>query len=178
MPRRSPPASTVSRLRGGWALPVLGGVLALVLAGGFLLLMPDPWLETLTGGRPPAGPPVDGSARAMAAAVAAAAAGAVAWSVLYLLFGPGGTFHRGAGKGRAATAHAAARRPGAHPPSRPPLTAPDPLPPVERALPADLDQPLSAFDPGAIPRVPRAPMRPTASIGRAPSAPRAADRAG
>ena len=26
--------------------------------------------------------------------------------------------------------------------------------PVEQALPADLDQPLSAFDPGAVPEVP------------------------
>lgn len=43
-----------------------------------------------------------------------------------------------------------------------------PPPPAPQPLPADLDQPLSAFDPGAIPDVPRAPPPPIAPLNRAP----------
>lgn len=41
-------------------------------------------------------------------------------------------------------------------------------PPAPQPLPADLDQPLSAFDPGAIPDVPLAPPPPLAPLHRAP----------
>ncbi|MGR6328640.1 hypothetical protein ACU5AX_06225 [Sphingomonas sp. XXL09] len=39
-----------------------------------------------------------------------------------------------------------------------------PVPPVERALPADLDQPLAAFHPEAVPDAPREPIRPVAPL--------------
>lgn len=42
-------------------------------------------------------------------------------------------------------------------------------PPTPQPLPADLDQPLSAFDPGAIPDLPRAPPPPLAPLTRAPA---------
>lgn len=38
-------------------------------------------------------------------------------------------------------------------------------------LPADLDQPLSAFDPGAVPEAPRAPPPPLAALHREPARP-------
>lgn len=44
-----------------------------------------------------------------------------------------------------------------------------PPPPTPQPLPADLDQPLSAFDPGAIPDLPRAPPPPLAPLPRAPA---------
>lgn len=44
-----------------------------------------------------------------------------------------------------------------------------PSPPTPQPLPADLDQPLSAFDPGAIPDLPRAPPPPLAPLTRAPA---------
>ncbi len=70
------------------------------------------------------------------------------------------------------------RRADAHPdaPARRPLTAKDlgvPMPPVEverqvqpvvRDLPDDLDQPLAAFDPAALPIAPREPVRPVAAL--------------
>ncbi|WP_447728716.1 hypothetical protein [Sphingomonas koreensis] len=43
-----------------------------------------------------------------------------------------------------------------------------PPPPTPQPLPADLDQPLSAFDPGAIPDLPLAPPQPLAPLTRAP----------
>jgi hypothetical protein len=76
------------------------------------------------------------------------------------------------------------RRADAHPdaPARRPLSAADlgtPMPPsqpqrkaepaiVERDIPADLDQPLAAFDPQAVPAEPRQPVRPVAPL-RAPA---------
>ena len=39
---------------------------------------------------------------------------------------------------------------------------------VERDIPADLDQPLAAFDPQAVPAEPRQPVRPVAPL-RAPA---------
>lgn len=42
-------------------------------------------------------------------------------------------------------------------------------PPTPQPLPADLDQPLSAFDPGAIPDLPRVPPPPLAPLTRAPA---------
>lgn len=46
-----------------------------------------------------------------------------------------------------------------------------PVPPTPQPLPADLDQPLSAFDPAAIPDVPLAPPPPLAPLNRAPVKP-------
>lgn len=50
-----------------------------------------------------------------------------------------------------------------------PLEVTTPPPPTPQPLPADLDQPLSAFDPGAIPDLPRAPPPPLAPLTRAPA---------
>ena len=44
-------------------------------------------------------------------------------------------------------------------------------PPAPQPLPADLDQPLSAFDPAAIPDIPLAPPPPLAPLVRAPVKP-------
>ncbi len=56
-------------------------------------------------------------------------------------------------------------------PLRKPVAEATPLPisrPSEQALPADLDQPLSAYDPGAIPAQPAAPAMPVAPLRPAP----------
>lgn len=68
------------------------------------------------------------------------------------------------------------RRADAHPdaPPRRPIRAADlgqplpyaTLPPVEQPLPADLDLPMSAFDPAAVPDAPLEPVRPVASLAR------------
>jgi len=66
------------------------------------------------------------------------------------------------------------RRADAHPdaPPRPPVLAHRDLGaplldvPIELLLPADLDQPLAAFDPGAIPDVPRQPVPAVASLAQ------------
>lgn len=157
------------------ALPLWGGVLALLLAAGFFVALPDWRLEQLVeaSGLPRvlslAQPPLGNTARLLLALVAGTLAGAIAWSALYLLFGPGGVLHRDAAPAAARPARPSVRRADAHPdaPPRHPLTAAElgtPPPPVERGLPADLDQPLAAFDPAAIPEVPREPVRPVAPI--------------
>jgi hypothetical protein len=48
-------------------------------------------------------------------------------------------------------------------------------PPAPQPLPADLDQPLSAFDPGAILEVPRAPPQPLTPLNRTPLPPALAE---
>jgi hypothetical protein len=98
---------------------------------------------------------------------------AIAWSALYLAFGS---------RALALTFGSAAdepdhvpvlRRADAHPdaPARRPLSAArdlgeptDEPPVVERDLPDDLDQPLAAYDPGAIRPVPAEPVRPVAPL--------------
>ncbi len=52
-----------------------------------------------------------------------------------------------------------------------PLRTDPPVPPPVQPLPADLDQPLSAFDPGALRETPLAAPQPVAPLHRAPSAP-------
>ena len=174
-------------------VPTLGGALALLLAASFFVLLPDWRLEQLVEASglprllPLARPPLGNTARLLLALVAGVVAGAVAWSALVLLFGPGGALYRQresiVAEDRATPARPSVRRADAHPdaPPRPPLTAAElgaPLPswerwstpPAERGLPADLDQPLAAFDPAAIPAVPRAPVRPVASTVPPPAA--------
>jgi hypothetical protein len=46
-----------------------------------------------------------------------------------------------------------------------------PLPPLERALPRDLDLPLSFYDPGAVPAAPMPPVRPVAPLVKRPAPP-------
>ena len=56
-------------------------------------------------------------------------------------------------------------------PQSQPEAAPSVTPPAPQPLPADLDQPLSAFDPAAIPDIPLAPPPPLAPLVRAPAKP-------
>jgi len=118
-------------------------------------------------------PPLGMKARMLLALVAGLGAGAVTWAVVYLLWGPGGLLARRAKPVRDDDDEdyvPAVRRSDRHPdaPPRRPLNAAElgaPPPPVEediveRTLPADLDQPLSAYDPEAILSAPREPMRP------------------
>ncbi len=111
-----------------------------------------------------AAPPLGTTARAVLALAGGAMTGSVVWALLYLLVGPGGLL---ASK-TVASAVPVVRRADAHPdaPPRRPMTAAEmgtPLmevasPPVVQDLPADLDQPLAAFDPAAIPEVPLEPL--------------------
>ncbi|WP_375392565.1 hypothetical protein [uncultured Sphingomonas sp.] len=125
---------------------------------------------------PAAAPPLGVTARGVLALGGGLLAAAIAWAVLYLLFGTGGVF--GARENGAPTV----RRADAHPdaPPRRPLSAAEladvpaslgranlavptlPVPiagPFDRLLPADLDTPLAALDPAAIPVAPRAAPR-------------------
>ena len=155
-----------------------GGATALVVAA-IVALMPTAMLETFvwTSGVaalvPAAQPPLGITARAVLAIMAGGLAGAVCWSVLFLLIGPGG-FLVGSIKARAVDAPPSVRRADAHPdaPPRRPISAADlgvPMmeaPRVERSLPRNLEQPLAAFDPAAIPETPLSPVRPVAPLPR------------
>ncbi len=156
-----------------------GGACASIVIAA-IVLMPSHMLETLvwTSGVaalvPTAQPPLGVTARAVLAIAAGGLSGAVAWSVLYLSFGPGG-FLVGTKRGeRAVDAPPVVRRADAHPdaPPRRPICAADlgqPMmdaPRVERSLPTNLEQPLAAFDPAAIPAAPLAPVRPVAPLPR------------
>ncbi len=93
---------------------------------------------------------------------AAIVMGSVCWAIAYLLCGPGGPFdparyaRRGGASGEP-TRRIVHRSAPVMPRPRPqwPIAAVDiPAPtPRARPLPADLDQPLSAFDPNSIPAV-------------------------
>jgi hypothetical protein len=137
-----------------------------------------------------AAPPLGDTARAVLALAGGGLAAAVTWSALFLLFGAGGLFapkptaESGVPVLRRADAHpdAPARRPMSAadlgtplPPPTPPVIEAVPLPqatgqaedeegqgalPDERSIPADLDLPLAAFHPDALPEVPREPVRP------------------
>ena len=154
-------------------LPTLGGLGAGLAVAGAVAGAPTDTLEPLvwTSGiaalLPAAQPPLGATARLLLALGGGVAAGAVAWAALLLLFGPGGFL----AARRGAADRPSARRANAHPdtPPRRPMIAADlgtplkelapPPAPVERALPTDLDQPLAAFDPAAMPLAARAPMR-------------------
>ncbi|WP_347091854.1 hypothetical protein [Sphingomonas parapaucimobilis] len=120
-------------------------------------------------------PPLGMKARILLALVAGLGAGSVTWATAYLLWGPGGLLARRARRVPEDDEDyvPVVRRSDRHPdaPPRRPLNAAElgaPPPPVEddtveRTLPADLDQPLSAYDPDAILSVPREPLRPAPS---------------
>lgn len=156
----------------------IGGAIGLfaILA---VMIAPDWRLESLVSSLSlgdflaAARPPLGMKARMLLALVAGLGAGAVTWAVVYLLWGPGGLLARRAKPVRDDDDEdyvPAVRRSDRHPdaPPRRPLNAAElgaPPPPleediVERTLPADLDQPLSAYDPEAILSTPREPMRP------------------
>ena len=124
------------------------------------------WPQVGARGRVDSGPaprpPLGMKARMLLALVAGLGAGAVTWAVVYLLWGPGGLLARRAKPVRDDDDEdyvPAVRRSDRHPdaPPRRPLNAAElgaPPPPVEediveRTLPADLDQPRSAYDPYA-----------------------------
>ena len=172
-------------------LPPVGALIAGVIAALIAVLMPTTTLEDLVWNSgiaailPVAAPPLGVTARALLALGGGVLVGAVTWSALFLLFGPDGVFDSVAKRKRPMVTdtadHAALvdvsvptlRRADAHPdaPARRPLSAKDlgvPMPPVARPtvrdLPADLDQPLAAFDPAAVPASPREPVRPVAPL--------------
>lgn len=184
-----------------WVAPAGGGAAALAVALLFVLLpatVLEDWvwrsgLPSLIGA---AEPPLGTTARAVLALAGGALAGAVVWSALFLLFGPGGLLAPRVASGdgvpvlRRADAHpdAPARRPlsaadlddGDDAVFAPAVAAPMPPPPVEQPIPADLDQPLAAFHPGALPDVPLTPVRPLPplrALARSPSEAQAAPQA-
>ena len=161
-------------------VPPVGAAIAGVGVAALFALLPAAVLEdwVWASGVPAlisaAAPPLGTTARAVLALAGAAMAGSVVWSLLYLLVGPGGLL----APRTPASAVPVIRRADAHPdaPPRRPMTAADlgiPLmevtaPPVERPVPADLDQPLAAFDPAAIPDVPLTPPAPVPPMARKP----------
>lgn len=161
-------------------VPPVGGAVAGLGVVALFALLPAAVLEDCVwaSGVPAlvsaAAPPLGTTARAVLALIGGAMAGSVSWSLLYLLVGPGGLLAPRTPAG----AVPVVRRADAHPdaPPRPPMTAADlgtPLmevtaPPIERPVPADLDQPLAAFDPAAIPDVPLTPPAPVPPLARAP----------
>ena len=134
------------------------------------------WRSGIAALVPAAQPPLGATARAALALSGGLLAGAVAWAGLFLLFGPGGFLVRKPAAG--ADGAPTLRRADAHPdaPARRPISASDlgvPMPPVQAApapapvvqpIPADLDQPLAEFDPGAILPVPKEPVRPVTPL--------------
>ena len=167
-------------------LAVIGGGLCVLVVVAAIVLMPARMLESLvwTSGVaalvPAAQPPLGVTARLVLAIVAGSLSGAVGWSVLYLLIGPGGFLVGSTRPARAGDAPPAVRRADAHPdaPPRRPICAAElgePMmdaPPAEQSLPVNLEQPLAAFDPAAIPAAPREPVRPVAPLPRVvPDAP-------
>lgn len=166
-------------------LPPVGAAIAAACVAAVFALVPAAMLEDwvwrsgIPALIPAAAPPLATTARAVLALAGAAFSASVTWSVLYLLVGPGGLF----APKTIANAVPVVRRADAHPdaPPRLPMTAADlgtPLmevtaaaPPPVRDVPVDLDQPLSAFDPAAIPEVPLTPTAPVAPLARVALAP-------
>ncbi|MGP7796438.1 hypothetical protein [Sphingomonas sp. CLY1604] len=190
----TPPAAAMTPAAATrWIAPG-GGVAAGVAAAALFLMLPTAMLEDwvwrsgISALVTVAEPPLGTTARAVLALGAGALAAAVAWSALFLLFGAGGLL---AGHPAASPEEGVPvlRRADAHPdaPARRPLSASDlgaplpppqelaPPPPVEQPIPADLDLPLAAFHPGAVPAVPREPVRAVASL-RTPVALAAGER--
>jgi len=159
-----------------WIAPA-GGAIAGIAAAVPVRLVPRDvledwvWRSGLPSLMPMAAPPLGATAHAALAVGVGAVAAAVAWSALFLLFGPGGLL---APRPVAEAGVPVLRRADTHPdaPARKPMSAADlgaPLPPpapppAVRPIPADLDLPLAAFHPGAVPDVPREPVRPVAPL--------------
>ena len=153
-----------------WTAPAGGAVVGVVTAAVFLLIPAAAledliWRSGIPAVLPVAAPPLGATARAVLALTGGALTAAVSWAALFLLCGPDGFF------GPAAATSAGMptlRKADAHPdaPARRPLSASDlgaPMPPVAppvvQSIPADLDLPLAAFDPAAVPATPLEPVR-------------------
>lgn len=161
-----------------------GGAIAGLAVVAASLLIPEGMLEDLVWRSGIASlvsvaePPLGTTARAVLALGGGIVAAAVVWSALFLLFGTGGLLAPKPVRGDGVPV---LRRADAHPdaPARRPLSASDlgaPMPPqaaapppAVRPIPSDLDLPLAAFHPSAVPVVPREPVRPVAPL-RAPVA--------
>lgn len=134
---------------------------AAVLVATAMLSLPAGWLET-AGVQPPGASPTGPSFRFGVALAAGLVAAIVTWAVLLrsrrdraLLAGEEGA--------------PVLRRADAHPdaPPRRPLSAAElavPPDPSSRDLPTDLDTPLAAFDPDAVPARPLAPVAAVAAL--------------
>jgi len=167
-------------------VPIIGAIAGGVIAAAGVMLSSGDALEALISDTgiaaliPMAAPPLGATARAILALGAGALVAAILWSSLYLLFGPGGVF---AGTRPREDGVPVIRRADAHPdaPPRKPMSAADlgtPLMEVgvagaadgaardERAIPADLDLPLAAYDPKAMRPVPMEPARPVAPLAQ------------
>jgi hypothetical protein len=156
--------------------PALGGALGLVVAAA-VAVMPSALLESLVmASKLPAvfvaaEPPLGVTARVLLLLVAGGGVALFAGLGLWLLFG-NRTIALGQPPSDSEVPHI--RRADSHPdaPPRPPvrahrdLGAPPPAATPERPLPADLDAPLAAFDPTAIPDVPRTPVPTVAPLVR------------
>ncbi len=176
------------------SLPVYGAVVGGLIAATAVLLASTETLESAvwtTGVAalvPAAAPPLGTTARALLALGSGALVAALLWSSLFLLFGPGGVFAKASPREDGVPV---IRRADAHPdaPPRKPMSAADLGTPMmevgvgagpgaglsagrdERTIPADLDQPLAAFDPHAILPVPMEPVRPVSPLAQGIVAP-------
>jgi len=149
--------------------PTVGGALGLAFAAAVAVVPAALLSRVIDASHIPAvvaaaAPPLGATARMLLVLVGGGGLAAVIGLGLYLLIG-GRTVAIGGAPGHDEGVPVL-RRADAHPdaPPRPPvlahrdLGAPLLAMPVELPLPADLDQPLAAFDPGAIPDVPREPV--------------------
>lgn len=137
-----------------------------VAVGLMFVALPSAWLDAMIDASGVAAvlslatPPVGVGERVMLALGGGGLVAVVIWSVLYILFGAEGVL---APRLSSEDGTPVVRRADAHPdaPPRRPLSAAEL---VGIALPSDLDTPLSAMDPDAIPQVPREPVRPVAPL--------------
>ena len=127
-------------------LPFIAAGLASLIGAAVAAEVPPVWMAAVVQ---PTGAsdlvPVLGTVRGLtglAMIVTALLVAGFVWSSLYLLFGHGGALVRKGKRARAAVWGAGL----------------EPFPEEERRLPRDLDQPLSAFDPDALPVVPLQPV--------------------
>lgn len=156
--------------------PALGGALGLAVAAA-IAVMPSALLESLVmksdipAVLAAAEPPLGVTARVLLLLIAGGGVALFAGTGLWLLFGVRTVAF---GSASADPDIPQIRRADSHPdaPPRAPvrahrdLGAPPPAAAPERPLPADLDAPLAAYDPGAIPDVPREPIRAVTSLVR------------
>lgn len=164
------------RRASAWIAIVPGGVVAAAVAA-----MPSTRLDPIVAASGlsraivAASPPFGATARTLLALGTGGAAAALTMLAIFLTL----RLRDAVGARRTVASDAPVlRRADAHPdaPSRRPIRASEdlgpPLPTVsapprrvhEQPLPADLDLPLAAFDPAAVPAVPAAPVRPVAPL--------------